>query len=100
MPNQLRHITIKCLDCSHVVWGNCPTAYHGHYVGKEGKPTIVAEALADHSLYAWHAVFGYCGTLNDVTIQDSSFLLQAMCDGSFEHNDFPFTLGGEVFDKL
>jgi hypothetical protein len=23
-----------------------------------------------------------------------------MCDGSFELNDFPFTIGGEVFDKV
>jgi hypothetical protein len=43
---------IWSLDCSHVVWGNCPKAYHGQYVGKEGKLTIVVEALADHTLYA------------------------------------------------
>jgi hypothetical protein len=44
-------------------------------VGKEGKLTIDFKALADHSLNTWHAVFGYCGTLNDVTILDSNLLL-------------------------
>ncbi len=91
---------IGSLDCSHIVWGNCPVAHHGQYQGKEGKPTIVVEAMVDYSLYAWHAVFGYCGTLNDITIWDNSLLLQAMCDGSFEDIDFPFNIGGEVFQQL
>jgi hypothetical protein len=42
---------IGSLDCSHSVWGNCPVAHHGQYQGKEGKPTLVVEAMADHSLY-------------------------------------------------
>jgi hypothetical protein len=88
------------LDCSHFVWGNCPVAHHGQYQGKEGKPTIVVEALADYNLYAWHAVFGYAGTLNDISIWDSSYLLQSLCDGSFSELDFPFTIGGESFDQL
>jgi hypothetical protein len=88
------------LDCSHFVWGSCPVAYHGQYQGKEGKPTLVVEVMVDHTLYTWHAVFGYCGTLNDVTIWDNSLLLQAMCDGSFDKIDFPFTVGGKQFPKL
>lgn len=91
---------IGSLDCSHVVWGNCPVAHHGQFQGKEGKPTLVVEAMVDHSLYVWHAVFGYCGTLNDLTIWDSSLLLQAMCDGTFDEIDFQFTIGGEQFQKL
>ena len=55
---------IGSLDCSHFVWGNCPVADHSQYQGKEGRPTLVVEALADHNLFAWHAVFGYSGTLN------------------------------------
>jgi hypothetical protein len=91
---------IGSLDCSHIVWGNCPIAHHGQYQGKEGKPTVVVEAMVDYSLYAWHAVFGYYGTLNDITIWDNSLLLQAMCDGSFEDIDFPFNIDGEVFQQL
>ena len=88
------------LDCSHFVWGNCPVAHHGQFQGKEGRPTIVVEALADYNLYAWHAVFGYCGTLNDINIWDTSYLLQSLCDGTFSGLDFPFTIGGEVFHSL
>jgi hypothetical protein len=80
--------------------GNCPVAHHGQYQGKEGKPTFVVEAMVDYTLYAWHAVFGYCGTLNDVTIWDNSLLLQAMCDGTFDDIDFSFSIGGEDFQQL
>ncbi len=45
-----------------------PVAHHGQYQGKEGQPTLVVEAMVGHSLYAWHAVFGYCRMLNDITI--------------------------------
>ncbi len=91
---------VGSLDCSHFVWENCPVAYHGHYQGKEGRPTLVVEAMADHSLYVWHAVFGYCGTLNDITIWENSMLLQSICDGSFAENDFHFSIGGEMFGML
>jgi len=91
---------IGSLDCSHFVWKNCPTAHQGQFQGKEGRPTVVVEAMADYNLYCWHAIFGYAGTLNDITIWDNSFLLKAICDGSFEQMDFPFIIGGEHFDKL
>jgi len=47
-----------------------------------------------------HAVFGYCGMLNDISIWDSSYLLQSLCDGSFAELDFTFSIGGQVFDHL
>jgi hypothetical protein len=58
-------------------------AHHGQYQGQEGRPTIVVEALANYILFAWHAVFGYCGMLNDLSIWDKSFLLQSLCNASF-----------------
>ncbi len=94
------HGMLGSLDCSYFVWGNCPVAQHGQFQGKEEKPTIVVETLADHNLFAWHTVFGYCGTLNNITIWDSSYLLQPLCDGSFSDLDFTFTIGGEVFEQL
>jgi hypothetical protein len=45
------HGMIGSLDCSHFVWGNCPVAHHGQFQGKEGKPTLVVEAMVDHTLY-------------------------------------------------
>jgi hypothetical protein len=75
-------------------------AHHGQYKGKEGRPTLVVEALADFNLFAWHAVFGYSGMLNDLSIWDSSYLLQSLCDVTFSDLDFSFTIGGEVFHHL
>ena len=92
-------VSCLCVLCK-LPWANCPVAHQGQYQGKEGKPTIVVEALADHNLYAWHAVFIYAGTLNDISIWDSSYLLQSLCDGSFSDLDFPFTIGGQSFDQL
>jgi len=89
------HGLLGSLDCSH-----CPIAHHGQYQGKEGRPTIVVEALADYNLYVWHAVFGYSGTLNDINIWDTSFLLRSLCNGSFSELDFPFPIGGEIFHEL
>jgi hypothetical protein len=94
------HGMIGSLDCSHFVWGNCPVADQGQYQGKERRPTLVVEALADHNLFAWHAVFRYCGMLNDLGLGGSSFLLQSLCNGSFSKLDFSFTIGGEVFHQL
>jgi hypothetical protein len=91
---------IGSLDCSHFVWGNCPVADHGQYQGKEGRPTLVGEALADHNLFAWHAVFRYCGMLNDLGFGGSSFLLQSLCNGSFSELNFSFTIRGEVLHHL
>jgi len=57
------HGLLGSLECSYFVWGDYPVARHGQYQKKEGRPTIVVEALADYNLYVWHAVFGYSGTL-------------------------------------
>jgi len=79
----------------------CGVIVQLHIMGnKEGRPTTVVEALAGYNLFAWHAVFGYSGTLNDIIIWDSSILLQSLCDGSFSELDFPFFIGGESFDQV
>jgi hypothetical protein len=86
---------IGSLDCSHFFWANRPVAHHGQYQGKEGRPTIIVKALAVHNLFAWHAVCGYFGMLNDI---NSSYLLQSLCDGSLMELDLMFPIGGKVFD--
>jgi hypothetical protein len=74
------------------VWKNRPTAHQGQFQGKEGQPTVVVEAMANYNLYFWHAIFGYAGTLNNITIWDNRFLLKFICEGSFEQMDFPFII--------
>ena len=76
-------------------------AWRGQYKGKEKYATIVLEALADHSLWIWHANFGAPGSLNDINIWDRSPLYESFVNGEFIQNvDFEFELGGEVFSKL
>ena len=91
---------IGSLDCMHVAWKNCPVAYQGTFVGKEGHPTIVLEAIADYNLWIWHAAFGFPGSLNDISILQNSPLYRAFVDGSFDSRDFPFEIGDQQFNKL
>lgn len=92
---------VGCLDCMHVYWKNCPVSWKGQYQGKEGYPTIILEAVADYSLWIWHARFGFPGTLNDINVWDQSSLLRTFLDGSFASTvDFPYRVAGKTFNKL
>jgi hypothetical protein len=35
------------IDCQHWEWKNCPVAWAGQFKGKEKKPTVAMEAIAD-----------------------------------------------------
>ena len=92
---------IGCLDCMHIHWKNCPSSWKGQYQGKEGSPTIVLEAVADHNMWIWHTRFGFPGTLNDINIWDQSSLLKKLLDGTFTaFVDFQFTISNKIFTKL
>ena len=88
------------LDCMHVHWKNCPITYQGAYQGKEKFSTLVLEAITDHNLWFWHAVFGFMGSCNDINILDVSPLHQQFLDGSHSKIDFEFTIDKWVFNKL
>ncbi len=49
------------LNCMHYKWKNCPIAWHssfqGKVGGKDGFNSIILEAIADQSLWIWHAIF-------------------------------------------
>jgi len=88
------------LDCMHVICKNCPIALQGAFMGKEGCPTIVLEAMADFNLWIWHAAFGFSGSLNDLNIWENSLLPDDMVSGAFSMINFTFEVGGRIFDKL
>jgi Plant transposon protein len=89
------------LDCMHVPWKNCPVAWQGSHSGKEGYPTLVLEAMADHNLFFWHASFGWAGTLNDLNIWEGSNLHASFLDGTWSESvDFTFQINGQHFSKL
>jgi Plant transposon protein len=92
---------IGSLDCTHVVWKNCPVAWQGQQSGKEKIPTIVMEAMCDYNLWFWHHSFGFPGSMNDINIWDRSSLLKSFLDGSFAQDvDVEFEIGGLSFRRL
>jgi hypothetical protein len=91
------------LDCMHTYWKNCPKAWQGSYSGKEGKATIVLEAVADYHLWFWHASYGYAGTMNDLNILHMSPLLESLKNGAFidlEKTVVPYIISEEEFHHM
>jgi hypothetical protein len=73
---------IGSLDCMHWVWKNCPNAFARQYKGKEKKPTVVLEAVADQRMWIWHCYFGTAGALNDINVLEKSSLFEPILDGT------------------
>lgn len=88
------------LDVTKIPWQNCPAAWKGQFVGKEGVPTLGLEAVADYNLWIWHSAFGFPGSLNDINIWERSPLLEMMQDGTHSEMDFSFEIDGVVFSLL
>lgn len=68
-------------DCQHWEWKNCPVGWAGQFKGKEKKPTVVLEAIADSELWIWGMNFGSAGSLNDINILDASSIVQKILEG-------------------
>jgi Plant transposon protein len=93
------------LDCLHTYWKNCPKAWQGSFQGKEGKPTIILEALCDYHMFFWHASYGYAGCLNDIDILNLLPFLEQLVDGLMDGavhaaGAAPFVIGDKQFDLL
>ena len=71
------------IDCCKRMWKDCHTAWHGQYEGKEGDPAVTLEAMADHSLWIWHAFFGMPGAGNDINVLDASPLTNKIACGEY-----------------
>lgn len=93
---------LGCLDCVHVCWRLCPSAWKGQFQGKtKGKASLVLEAVADCNLWFWHASFGTPGSQNDVNVIDRSPSLRSMLDGTMtDELDFECNIGDTVLDRL
>ncbi len=63
------------VDCMHWFWDKCPRAWAGQMTGKDGKPSLVLEAVATSDLWIWHCFFGMAGSANDLNILERSPLL-------------------------
>lgn len=85
------------VDCMHWSWKNCPKAWHGQMVGKDGEASLVLEAIATHDLHIWHAFFGMPGSCNDINIMDRSPLMSDIITGKIPPSEF--TISGVEFKQ-
>ena len=72
---------IGSLDCMHWYWAKCPRAWAGQMTGKDGKPSMVLEAVATSDLWIWHCFFSVAGSCNDLNVLDRSPLLHKIYNG-------------------
>jgi hypothetical protein len=86
------------LDCMHWGWKNCPVAWQGQFQDKDGNRSIILEAIADQSLWIWHAFFGLPGGNNDLNVLDRSTVVQDILMG--EGQDLTFTVNGNVYPRF
>ncbi|CDF36713.1 unnamed protein product [Chondrus crispus] len=61
----------------------CPTADHGAFKGRGGKPEVRLEAICDFDMYIWWLYFGTAGAANDLSIVSESPLFNAIRAGSW-----------------
>eukprot|EP00529_Nitzschia_sp_RCC80_P042611 CAMPEP_0113504522 /NCGR_PEP_ID=MMETSP0014_2-20120614/34760_1 /TAXON_ID=2857 /ORGANISM="Nitzschia sp." /LENGTH=308 /DNA_ID=CAMNT_0000399637 /DNA_START=363 /DNA_END=1286 /DNA_ORIENTATION=- /assembly_acc=CAM_ASM_000159 len=93
------------LDCTKTYWRHCPNAWQGAFTsGKEGKPSIVLEAVTDHHTYVWHFSYGCVGSMNDLNVLAASPLFAKFLDGTLarietESGAVPYTIGTQSFDS-
>jgi Plant transposon protein len=79
---------IGSIDCMHWEWKNCPSSWKGMFQGKSGVPTVILEAIADHSTRFWHFNFGSPGALNDINVLDRSPLFFNAVQGEAPRVEF------------
>ncbi|GKC32581.1 putative nuclease HARBI1 [Tanacetum coccineum] len=72
---------IGSIDCMHWQWKNCPKGWAGQYAGRNGKPTIILEAVASYDLWIWHAFFGTPGSCNDINVLHRSPVFNDVLEG-------------------
>lgn len=102
---------IGSVDCMNIFWDRCPLGQQGQYRGKDGKPAIKVEALADDNLYIWSLYTGDVGSNNDINTWRSSPLQSKVvfqhygADREFQIVDdltvrgFPLILGDSIYEN-
>ena len=89
--------TFASLDYMHYEWKICPVAWQGDYGDREGKRSIILEAVADQSLHIWHMFSGLPGSKNDLNVLDRSPFIHDMLVG--EAGDMTFEVNGQEYNQ-
>lgn len=69
------------IDYSNWWWENVPTAFHGIYEGKKKTLTVIFKAIADQSVWIWHALFDMVGCLNEINVVEESPFSEEISSG-------------------
>jgi hypothetical protein len=72
---------IGSIDCMYWQWKNCPKGWAGQYARRNGKPTIILEAVTSYDLWIWHAFFGTPGSCNDISVLHRSHVFNEVLKG-------------------
>lgn len=96
---------IGSIDCMHWEWSSCPVSWHGQFVGRKGKASLILEAVASKDLRVWHAFFGMPGSCNDINVLDRSPVFDALAQGcmpvvNFTVNGNHYNMGYYLADKI
>ena len=84
------------IDCMHWEWRNCPTTWCGQFCGRNGRASIILEAVATYDLWIWHAFFGMPGTNNDVNVLHRSPVFDPMTTGRMPPVNY--TINGHAYN--
>ncbi|XP_020395832.1 protein ALP1-like [Zea mays] len=84
------------IDCMHWEWRNCPTAWRGQFCGRNGRASMILEAVATYDLWIWHAFFGMPGTNNDVNVLHRSHVFDPITTGRMPPVNY--TVNGNAYN--
>ena len=62
------------IDCTQWVWKNCPHPFQGQFQDREGKRSVIAEAIGGSDMYFRHVFLGVPGSMNDLHVLGVSSL--------------------------
>ncbi|XP_008671323.1 protein ALP1-like [Zea mays] len=79
------------IDCMHWEWRNCPTAWRGQFCGRNGRASMILEAVATYDLWIWHA-----RDKNDVNVLHRSPVFDPMTFGRMPH--VHYTINGNAYN--
>jgi hypothetical protein len=85
------------MDCMHWEWKNCPVAWQGDFGDRNGRKSIILEAIASEDLHIWHAFFGLLGSNNDLNVLDCSPLVESLLTSIAR--DRHFSINGCDYDR-
>ena len=76
------------LDCCRWMWEMCPDSHRVAHLGKEGKPSLILEAVASRDLRVLWYSFGSPGSYNDLNVLKNSRIITRYLEGSYPEVEY------------